>query len=208
MENYDTLGSPSLIDTIENKDTQSETLDILEGDGDDENSLEKLKAKIALLEQEASEVSQANKAKEESQQSVPTGPEADIRSVYVGNVEYETTTEELKSLFQTCGEVTRVTILCDKWTGQPKGFGYVQFKNADDIENAVLLNGSEFKNRVIKVLPKRTNIPGFSRGRGGMMGAPRGRGRFRGRSWRSGGYRGRGYRGRGRGHTSYYSPYA
>lgn len=60
---------------------------------------------------------------------------------------------------------------------------------------ALVLNESVFKGRSIKVTPKRTNVPGMSRGRG--------RGGFRGgRGFRGGGYRG-GYRGRGRGFTPY-----
>ena len=82
---------------------------------------------------------------------VRSGPEADQCSVYVGNVDYSTTTENLQELFSACGQLERVTILCDKWTGQPKGFAYIQFASAEGVENAVLLDGSEFKGRIIKV---------------------------------------------------------
>merc|ERR550539_2206117 len=109
-----------------------------------------------------------------------TGPEADARSIYVGNVDYSTKPADLKQLFESCGDVERVTILCDKWTGAPKGFAYVQFTKPEHVENAQLLNGQEFKQRNLKVSPKRTNVPGFNRGRG----------RGRGRGYR-GGYRGR-----------------
>ena len=45
----------------------------------------------------------------------------DDKSVYVGQVDYEATPEELQALFQSCGTIQRVTILCDKRTGQSKG---------------------------------------------------------------------------------------
>ena len=47
--------------------------------------------------------------------------EADARSIYVGNVDYGATAEELEQHFHGCGSVNRVTILCDKFSGHPKG---------------------------------------------------------------------------------------
>ena len=48
--------------------------------------------------------------------------EADQKSVYVGNVDYSATAQELENHFHGCGSIHRVTILCDKFTGQPKGY--------------------------------------------------------------------------------------
>lgn len=85
-------------------------------------------------------------------------------------------------------------------------YAYVEFTEPSLVAQALVLNESIFKGRNIKVVPKRTNVPGMSRGRGrgGFRG---GRGGFGGRGGgfppRGGGYRG-GYRGRGRGG---YSPY-
>ena len=118
--------------------------------------------------------------------------DADARSVYVGNVDYGSTPEELQTHFQSCGTINRITIACDKFSGQPKGFAYIEFAEPEHVANATALNESLFRNRLLKVLPKRTNVPGFNaRGRG--RGGPRGG--FRG------GYRGgfRGGRARGRG---------
>ena len=47
--------------------------------------------------------------------------EMDTRSIYVGNVDYSSTAKELGLHFQGCGAVVRVTIMCDKYTGNPKG---------------------------------------------------------------------------------------
>lgn len=109
--------------------------------------------------------------------------EIDIRSVYVGNVDYSTTSEELQAHFQGCGTINRVTILSDKYTGHPKGFAYVEFAEIDSVENAVKLNDSTIHGRNIKVTPKRTNVPRFIRAKTepGFRGGGRGRRSFRGR---------------------------
>ncbi len=118
--------------------------------------------------------------------------EADQRSIYVGNVDYSATAQELEAHFHGCGSINRVTILCDKFSGHPKGFAYVEFGDKDSVQTAMALDDSLFKGRQIKVVCKRTNRPGISstdrlpggRGRGGgvmggyggFMGVPRGRG--------------------------------
>ncbi|XP_004479655.2 embryonic polyadenylate-binding protein 2 [Dasypus novemcinctus] len=119
----------------------------------------------------------------------PKNVEADHRSVYVGNVDYGGSAEELEAHFHPCGDVHRVTILCDKFSGHPKGYAYIEFAARSSALAAVELHESVFRGRVIKVLPKRTNFPGVSStDRGGRRGAragprlpPRGRHRARGR---------------------------
>ncbi|KAJ0961593.1 hypothetical protein J5N97_001090 [Dioscorea zingiberensis] len=93
--------------------------------------------------------------------------EVDARSIYVGNVDYACTPEEVQQHFQSCGTVNRVTILTDKF-GQPKGFAYVEFVEVEAVQNAILLNESELHGRQLKVSAKRTNIPGMKQfeGRG------------------------------------------
>ncbi|XP_019428979.1 PREDICTED: polyadenylate-binding protein 1-like isoform X1 [Lupinus angustifolius] len=86
--------------------------------------------------------------------------EVDARSIYVGNVDYACTPEEVQQHFQSCGTVNRVTILTDKF-GQPKGFAYVEFVEVDAVQNAVMLNESELHGRQLKVSAKRTNVPGM-----------------------------------------------
>jgi RNA recognition motif-containing protein len=49
-------------------------------------------------------------------------------SIYVGQVDYAATPEELLSHFEACGTVERVTIVCDKFSGKPKGFAYLEFQ--------------------------------------------------------------------------------
>nr|XP_012321373.1 embryonic polyadenylate-binding protein 2 [Aotus nancymaae] len=103
--------------------------------------------------------------------------EADHRSVYVGNVDYGGSAEELEAHFSCCGKVYRVTILCDKFSGHPKGYAYIEFATKGSVQAAVKLDQSLFRGRIIKVLPKRTNFPGISStDRGGLHGHPGSRG--------------------------------
>lgn len=125
--------------------------------------------------------------------------EIDSRSVYVGNVDYKTTPEELDEFFKNIGSINRVTILYDRFTGYPKGYAYIEFESKNSVNSAIELNGVDFKNRKISIVAKRTNLPGFKKngGRGGFRGRG-GRGNGRGGSFRGRG-RGRGGRGRGNG---------
>lgn len=117
--------------------------------------------------------------------SVEEKMDADTRSIYVGNVDYSATAQELEAHFHGCGSINRVTILCDKFSGHPKGFAYVEFGDKDSVQTAQALDDSLFKGRQIKVNAKRSNRPGISttdripRGamRGGFGFVPRGRGR-------------------------------
>ncbi|XP_041256412.1 embryonic polyadenylate-binding protein 2 isoform X3 [Onychostruthus taczanowskii] len=77
--------------------------------------------------------------------------EADQRSIYVGNVDYGGTAEELESHFNSCGQINRVTILCDKFSGHPKGYAYIEFEEQSSVKAAVELDESVFRGRVIKV---------------------------------------------------------
>jgi len=130
----------------------------------------------------------------------------DTRSIYVGNVDYSATPDQLEEHFRGCGTIERVTILTDKFSGHPKGFAYVQFTDAEGMQNSLALTDSLFLGRQIKVVAKRTNKPGIS----STNRPPRGRGRG-GRVIVKyiypGGYRGsRGRPPRRRG-SSYYAPY-
>lgn len=109
--------------------------------------------------------------------------DADSRSIYVGQVEYNATAEEVEAHFRGCGGVNRVTIICDKFSGHPKGFGYIEFADKESVETAMALDGSLLKGRSIKVMPKRTNKPGITLS---DRARARGRGRGRGRGMRGG----------------------
>ncbi|HEC98289.1 MAG TPA: RNA-binding protein [Nitrospirae bacterium] len=73
-------------------------------------------------------------------------------NIYVGNLPYNVTEDELKELFSEFGEVTTVNIITDKFSGQSKGFGFVEMTNDSEAEEAIkALDGSELKGRNIKV---------------------------------------------------------
>ena len=85
-------------------------------------------------------------------QNFLTQVEVDARSCYVGNVDYGATAEELEQHFHGCGSINRVTILCNKFDGNPKGFAYVEFTDKDSVDTAMALDDSLFRGRQIKVL--------------------------------------------------------
>ena len=88
-----------------------------------------------------------------------TQVEVDARSCYVGNVDYGATAEELEQHFHGCGSINRVTILCNKFDGNPKGFAYVEFTDKDSVDTAMALDDSLFRGRQIKVLENTTVLP-------------------------------------------------
>lgn len=135
--------------------------------------LERMKRHVAEMEKEAAKLREMQTALAAEAAGLQESKEdVDSRSVYVGNVDYAATPEELQAHFATCGNINRITILCDKFTGHPKGFAYVEFAEPNLVPHALLLNESEFRGRPLKVTTKRTNVP--------FMGASRGRGRGRG----------------------------
>lgn len=155
--------------------------------------LEAIKARVKEMEEEAEKLKQLQS--EVNKQMTLGSPNAttpalsleekmeiDNRSIYVGNVDYGATAEELEAHFHGCGSINRVTILCNKIDGHPKGFAYIEFASKDFVETALAMNETLFRGRQIKVSSKRTNRPGLCttnriprgfRGRGGL---PRGRG--------------------------------
>nr|GEU64367.1 phospho-2-dehydro-3-deoxyheptonate aldolase 2, chloroplastic-like [Tanacetum cinerariifolium] len=128
--------------------------------------VEKEMSTTASLDPAAATANQANKE------------EVDARSIFVGNVDYSCTPEEVQQHFQSCGTVNRVTIRSNKF-GQPKGYAYVEFVEPEAVQEALLLNESELHGRQLKITAKRTNIPGMKVFRGrrrspymGYMAAP------------------------------------
>ncbi|KAF7091135.1 hypothetical protein CFC21_093781 [Triticum aestivum] len=129
--------------------------------------LDEMKRRLKEMEEEAAALRdmQAKVAKEmqggdANASTAEAKEQVDARSVYVGNVDYACTPEEVQQHFQACGTVNRVTILTDKF-GQPKGFAYVEFLEQEAVQEALNLNESELHGRQIKVSPKRTNVPGM-----------------------------------------------
>ncbi|NOY39344.1 MAG: RNA-binding protein [Nitrospirae bacterium] len=73
-------------------------------------------------------------------------------NIYVGNLPYNVSEDELKELFSEFGEVSTVNIITDKFSGQSKGFGFVEMPNDSEADEAIkALDGKEIKGRNIKV---------------------------------------------------------
>ncbi|ROL46263.1 Polyadenylate-binding protein 2-B [Anabarilius grahami] len=76
--------------------------------------------------------------------------DSDRRSIYVGNVDYGATADELEMYFNGCGHVNRVTIPYNRFTGHPKGFAYIEFSERESVRTAMTLDETLFRGRVIK----------------------------------------------------------
>merc|ERR1712195_249230 len=116
------MGTDKQMEPIEDEEAIMDAANEAEGDADEE--LEKLKKKWQEMEEEAKlkEISEAEAEDGNAEQA-----EIDARSLYVGQCDYNATPEELQAHFQSCGTINRVTIICDKWTGNSKGFAYIEF---------------------------------------------------------------------------------
>lgn len=181
------------------------------GEGEDED-VEQMMKRVSEMDEELAQLSKAQSGIQR-QLSTAAG-DLDENSVYVGQVDYEATVDELRAHFAPCGTINRMNIAYDKMTGQAKGYAYIEFAEKESVTHALQLNDTPFRGRQLKVLPKRATVPagqlaggrgGRGRGgrgfiRGGGRGGYRG-GRFGGGRGGFGGGRGgyRGGRGRGRG---------
>ena len=75
-----------------------------------------------------------------------------MNKLYVGNLDYGIGAEQLKELFAQAGEVVDAVVISDKYSGRSKGFGFVEFSNADDAKKAVeMFNGQDLQGRSMVV---------------------------------------------------------
>ena len=94
--------------------------------------------------------------------------------IYVGNLSYEVTEEDLRQEFGAFGEVTSVSIITDKYSGRSKGFGFVEMASVSEGQAAITgLNGKMLKERTLTVNAAR---PRSDDRRGGSYGGRRGGG--------------------------------
>lgn len=72
--------------------------------------------------------------------------------LYIGNLSYKVDEQQLREHFEKeCGPVTDVKIVTDRDTGQPRGFGFVEFGSPSDGQKALEMNGSEFAGRTLRI---------------------------------------------------------
>lgn len=74
-----------------------------------------------------------------------------MTKLYVGNLPFTTTDEAVRALFSAHGTVERVSMITDRDTGQPRGFGFVEMSNTDAVRAMQALNGTDFDGRSLKV---------------------------------------------------------
>jgi RNA recognition motif-containing protein len=100
-------------------------------------------------------------------------------NIYVGNLSYDVTEEELQKSFEVFGHVESTKIVVDMYTGRSKGFGFVEMPNREEANSAIDgMNGQELKGRALRVSKARPRSEG-RRGGGGRGGGRQGSG------WRS-----------------------
>jgi cold-inducible RNA-binding protein len=91
-----------------------------------------------------------------------------LKNIFVGNLSFNTSEEELRQLFEPYGQVDRVSILTDRETGRSRGFGFVEMGNSEEGEKAIAaLNGSDLGGRAINVNEARPKAERASGERGG-----------------------------------------
>jgi RNA recognition motif-containing protein len=104
-------------------------------------------------------------------------------NIYVGNLPREATEDDLRQAFEAFGQVTSAKIITDKFTGDPRGFGFVEMSNSTEAQAALTgLDGKDLKGRTLRVNEARPRTEGgrggggFGRGGGGGGGFGRGGG--------------------------------
>src|SRR5689334_11816415 len=98
-------------------------------------------------------------------------------NIYVGNLSYDATQDDLRQAFEAHGEVSSVSIIMDKMTGRSRGFGFVEMPDKSQAEAAIrTLNLQEIRGRAMTVNEARPKAEGGGGGgRGGYGGGGRGR---------------------------------
>jgi cold-inducible RNA-binding protein len=94
-----------------------------------------------------------------------------MTNIYVGNLSYDVTDDQVRQAFAEHGEVTSVNVVTDRETGRPRGFGFVEMPNSDEARKAIeSVNQKEIAGRVVNVSEAR---PRSDRPRGGGDGGRR-----------------------------------
>ena len=72
--------------------------------------------------------------------------------IYVGNLSFDATEDDFRELFEGFGEVESAELVMDRYSGRPRGFGFVEMPNRDEAQQAIQeLDGKEFMERALKV---------------------------------------------------------
>src|SRR5215472_5110973 len=116
-----------------------------------------------------------------------------MKSIYVGNLDYKTGEQELRQIFEAYGQVENVNMIRDQYSGQPRGFAFVEMSNDEEAQKAIAaVNGMQVGSRNLTVNEARPKAPRGGEKRGGFGGSRGGNSRGGGRD--RGGSRGGGNR--------------
>ncbi len=108
-----------------------------------------------------------------------------MTNIFVGNLSYQTTQDDLHAAFAAYGGVERVNIVTDRDTGQPRGFAFVEMSDSQAAQQAIThLNGAELNGRALNVNEARPKPAGGGGGFGGRRNDSGGGGGNRGRGQR------------------------
>lgn len=81
-------------------------------------------------------------------------------NIFVGNISFSATEEDLQQLFEQYGEVEKVSVIMDRYTGRSRGFGFVEMPNANEAQEAIThLNGAALHDRALTVNEARPREP-------------------------------------------------
>lgn len=104
-------------------------------------------------------------------------------NIYVGNLSYQTTEDDIRQAFAAYGEVTSASIIKDKFSGESRGFAFVEMPNPAEARQAIqAMNGADLGGRALKVNEARPREEGGRRAGGGGYGGGGGGGRRQGGS--------------------------
>jgi RNA recognition motif-containing protein len=113
------------------------------------------------------------------------------KKLFVGNLNFKTTDDDLRTLFAQAGTIASATVMMDRATGRSRGFGFVEMSSDEEAEKAVKeFNGYDFQGRALNVNEARERTPGG--GGGGPRGGGYGGGGYGGGGGSRGGYGGGG----------------
>jgi len=88
-----------------------------------------------------------------------------LKNIFVGNLSFNTTEDELRQLFAAYGQVDRISIMTDRDTGRSRGFGFVEMSNSEEGDKAIAaLNGTQLGGRKLNI---NEALPKGERGGGG-----------------------------------------
>ncbi|MHC4475044.1 MAG: RNA recognition motif domain-containing protein [Planctomycetota bacterium] len=102
-------------------------------------------------------------------------------NIYVGNLSHDATEDDLRQAFEAFGQVETANVIKDRFSGESRGFGFVEMPSRNEAQTAILsLNGKDLKGRVVTVneARPRTSDRGGGGGRGGYGGGGGGRRRY------------------------------